>query len=325
MEAGHSVVIIDNLANSRLEVLDRIERIVGARPDFKQLDLCDEPALDNFFRSDIGQGIDAVIHFAAYKNIGESVSNPLKYYANNLGSLINTIGRMSTSGIPALVYSSSCSVYGNPESIPVTESSPLQAAESPYASTKRIGEEIVADSVKSGGIKAISLRYFNPIGAHPSNEIGELPTEYMDNIMPALMSTARGTAQQFSVYGNDYETPDGSCVRDYIDVNDLANAHVKAVDRLTDEKVESVYEVYNLGTGVGVSVMEMISMTEKVTGLTLPFEVKPRREGDVEAVFADPKLANEKLEWKTERSLEDMIKTAWAWSGALLENAGNNE
>ena len=317
IEAGYEVVIIDSLANSELGVLDNIADIVGEKVDFMQLNLCDEPALNDFFNFAMAGNISAVIHFAAYKNVGESVANPLKYYDNNLNSLINTLAAMNRHAIPNLVYSSSCSVYGNPETIPVTEASPLQSAESPYANTKKIGEEIIQNSIKGQDMCAISLRYFNPIGAHPSNAIGEGSTEFADNLMPALTATVRGGQSQFSTYGDDYDTPDGTCVRDYIDVTDIAKAHVKAISRLLGKENEQGYEVFNLGTGKGASVMEMIKMVEKVSGVDLPYIVKPRREGDVEAVYADPGLANKKLGWKSERSLEETVATAWAWSGVL--------
>jgi len=325
MEAGYEVIVIDSLANSSIEVLERIERIVGKRPHFEEFDICDENALKSFFESEAGQNISTVIHFAAYKNVGESVANPHKYYDNNIDCLVNLIQDMKEYKIPNLVYSSSCSVYGNPDVIQVTEKTTLKLVESPYADTKRIGEEIIFDAAEDGGIQAIVLRYFNPIGAHPSNEIGEFPTEHMDNIMPALMSAALGNNAHFSVYGDDYNTTDGSCVRDYIDIIDVAVAHVKAAERLLGEGNHESYEVYNLGTGKGVSVMEMISTVEKVTGATVLFEVEPRREGDVESVYANVQLANDKLGWKAERSLEDMIGTAWAWQGALVENIGSDE
>lgn len=324
MAADYEVVIIDNLSNSSLEVLDLIGSIVGRKPGFAQLDLCDKQALNSFFQSGNGRDVKAIIHFAAHKNVGESVTNPLKYYNNNLGSLINTLTAMQDFNIPALVYSSSCSVYGNPKVIPVTEKTPLQRAESPYGNTKRIGEEIIEDTVQEARIQAISLRYFNPIGAHPSNAIGEFPSQFMDNLMPALMSTVRGHKEQFSVYGNSYNTPDGTCIRDYIDIVDLAKAHVKAVDRLCSGENEANYEVFNLGTGKGVSVMEMIQMVEKVTGEKLKYEIESPRKGDVEAVYANPELANDKLSWKAERSLEDMITTSWAWSNVLQEMNINN-
>ncbi|MBL4753502.1 MAG: UDP-glucose 4-epimerase GalE [Flavobacteriales bacterium] len=325
MEAGYEVVVIDSLANSRLEVLERIGRIVGRQPKFKELDLCDQEGVEAFFESADGANISAVIHFAAYKNVGESVANPLKYYNNNIGSLVNTLSSMNAQAIPYFVFSSSCSVYGNAAVIPVTETTPLQPAESPYGNTKKIGEEIIADAVKGTTVQAISLRYFNPIGAHSSNEIGEFPSTHMDNLIPALMSTARGDRSHFSVYGNDYNTADGSCVRDYIDIMDLAAAHVKAVERLLKKKNQDSYEVFNLGTGKGVSVLEMIAAAEQVTGTSITYEVQPRREGDVEAIYADPQLANEQLEWAADRSLENMMATAWAWSGALMENTESNE
>ncbi len=323
MEADYEVVIIDSLSNSRIEVVDLIGSIVGHKPSFTQLDLCDEQALNSFFQSGSGRDVKAIIHFAAHKNVGESVTNPLKYYNNNLGSLINTLTAMQDFNIPALVYSSSCSVYGNPKVIPVTEETPLQRAESPYGNTKKMGEEIIEDTVRTSQVKAISLRYFNPIGAHPSNAIGEFPSEFADNVMPALMATVRGHKEQFSVYGNGYNTADGTCIRDYIDVVDLAKAHVRAVDRICSGNNESSYEVFNLGTGKGASVMEMIQMVEKVTGKKLKYEIEPARNGDVEAVYANPALANDKLNWKAERTLEDMIKTSWEWSNTLQNNMGN--
>ena len=317
MAADYEVVIIDNLSNSRMEVLDRIESIAGRKPGFAQLDLCNQEGLNSFFQSEDGQEITAIIHFAAHKNVGESVESPLKYYNNNLGSLINTLTAMQDFDVPALVYSSSCSVYGNAETIPVTEKTPLQRAESPYGNTKKMGEEIIEDTVLASEVKAISLRYFNPIGAHPSNIIGEFPSEFADNVMPALMATVRGHKEKFSVYGNGYNTADGTCIRDYIDVVDLAKAHVRAVDRICSGNHQSSYEVFNLGTGTGASVMEMIQMVEKVTGKKLKYEIEPARKGDVEAVYANPALANDKLNWKAERTLEDTIKTSWDWSNTL--------
>ena len=319
MQAGYNVVIIDSLANSRLEVLNRIETIVGEKPHFVHMDLCDKSGLTDFFNSDIGKNVRAVIHFAAYKNVGESVANPLKYYHNNLNSLINTVGCMVEHDVQYMVYSSSCSVYGNPETVQVTEETPLQPAASPYGNTKEIGEEIIEDTVRGGKIQAVSLRYFNPIGAHPSNAIGEFPTEFMDNLIPALTGTARGTKSCFFVYGDDYNTPDGTCIRDYIDITDLAKAHVKALDLLFSGEHKQTHQVFNLGTGKGVSVMEMIEMIQRVSGLKLAYEVKPRREGDVEAVYANSDLANKKLGWRAARSLEDMISTSWAWSGEIEE------
>ena len=317
MEAGYEVVILDSLANSSVDVLDRIERIVGQRPLFTQLDICDLKGLQTFFESEAGAGIATVIHFAAYKNVGESVDDPAKYYNNNLDSLDNILAEMVEQKIPSLVYSSSCSVYGNPEIVPVTEETPLQRAESPYGDTKKIGEDMIKDSADGDLVMAIALRYFNPIGAHPSNEIGEFPTQFMDNLIPALMSTALGGKEQFSVYGNTYNTPDGTCVRDYIDIVDLARAHVSAVERLGENDTNSRFEVFNLGTGKGVSVLEMIKMVEKVTGQEINYKIEEARQGDVEAVYADPALANDKLGWTAKRSLEDMMGTSWAWSNVI--------
>lgn len=309
--------MVDSLVNSKLEVLNKIESITGVKPHFVQLDLCDKVALEDFLKTPQGLDVGSVIHFAAYKNVGESVSDPLKYYHNNIESLVNTLSLMAEFSIPHLVYSSSCSVYGNPDTSPVTEESTLKPAASPYGNTKKIGEDIIKDLVGTGTIEAIALRYFNPIGAHPSIEIGEYPTEFTDNLMPALTATVRGEREYFSVYGNDYPTGDGTCVRDYIDITDLAKAHVKAVARLINGSNEEEYEVFNLGTGQGVSVMEMIKMVEKVSGQPLRYEIKPRRAGDVEAIYANPDLANKRLNWHAQRSLEEMITTSWEWSGKM--------
>ena len=324
MENGFDVVVVDNLSNSKKEVLNRIGNITGKLPEFERIDLCDAAALHNFFLSPKAAGIQAVIHFAAFKNVGESVKNPLKYYQNNLFSLINLLSEMKNNNIDKLVFSSSCSVYGNPSKIPVTENAPLQPAQSPYGNTKKMSEEIIRDFALSESLKTISLRYFNPIGAHPSCHIGEFPSEFMDNIVPALTKAARhaGTRHASSllcVYGNDYNTPDGTCIRDYIDITDLSRAHLTALNRLASGEIKNTapFEVYNLGTGKGVSVLEIIHAFERVTGQKINYKIVERRRGDVEAVYADPSLANKVLGWKVKKNLDKMIRTAWAWEKAM--------
>lgn len=314
IENGYEVVIIDNLVNSNLEVLDRINQITGVLPLFVQLDLCEIEKLSGFFNSETGKNISAIIHFAAYKNVGESTEKPLKYYHNNLLALINLLVTMENKKMNSLVFSSSCSVYGEPDEIPVKEVTPLKPAESPYGNTKRISEEIIRDTTKNGEIKSIALRYFNPIGAHPSAKLGEFPSEYADNVMPALMDTAMGKRGKFMVYGGDYNTKDGSCIRDYIDIMDLAEAHVKAIEYLMDQKSETSMEVYNIGAGNGTSVLELIAAVEKATGKRIDFELMEPRAGDVERVYADPSLANEKLQWHAKRSLNEMVQYAWKWN-----------
>ncbi len=314
IENGYDVVIIDNLVNSKLEVLDRIKQITGVLPSFVQLDLCEIEKLSDFFNSEAGKNISAIIHFAAYKNVGESTEKPLKYYHNNLLALINLLVTMENKKMSSLVFSSSCSVYGEPEEVPVKEVTPLKPAASPYGNTKRISEEIIRDTTKNGEIKSIALRYFNPIGAHPSAKLGEFPSEYADNVMPALMDAAMGKRDKFMVYGGGYNTRDGSCIRDYIDIMDLAEAHVKAIEYLMDQKSETSMEVYNIGAGNGTSVLELIAAVEKATGKRIDFELMDPRAGDVERVYADPSLANEKLQWHAKRSLNEMVQYAWKWN-----------
>ena len=309
---GFDVVIIDNLYNSEAEVADGIKMISGVKPQLEVLDICDRSKLDVFFEKH--HDIAAVIHFAAYKAVGESVRKPLEYYHNNLMSLINLLGAMKKFNINGLVFSSSCTVYGQPEVLPVNELTPWQPAQSPYGNTKQIGEEILMDTTRADeNIKAIALRYFNPIGAHPSGLIGELPRGVPENLVPYITQTAYGLRDELKVFGNDFNTPDGYCVRDYLHVVDLAKAHVVAVKRLLEGKTKSSYEVFNLGTGTGVSVLEAIQSFERATGVKLKYKVTGRRPGDVEKIWADPSLANTELGWKTVSSLDESMLTAWNW------------
>ncbi len=312
IQDGFDVIIIDNLYNSEASVIDGIHEITGVRPVLEVFDLCDNEKLNTFFRK--YKDIAAVIHFAAYKAVGESVNKPLEYYRNNLLSLINLLDSMKKAGVPGLVFSSSCTVYGQPEKLPVTENSPLQPAISPYGNTKQVGEVIIKDAtVSDKNIKAISLRYFNPIGAHPSSLIGELPRGIPENLVPYITQTAYGIRDELKVFGDDYDTPDGSCIRDYLHVVDLAKAHVVAVKRLIEGLTKTNYEVFNLGTGKGVSVLEAIRSFERVSGIKLNFKIIGRRAGDIEKIWADPSFANEELGWKTLSTLDEAMKTAWDW------------
>ncbi|MGB8492113.1 MAG: UDP-glucose 4-epimerase GalE [Bacteroidales bacterium] len=316
---GFEVVLIDNLYNSEAGVADRIFRITGVRPALEVFDICDSSKLDAFFAKH--KDISGIIHFAAYKAVGESVNKPLAYYRNNLVSLINLLDEMKVRSIGGIVFSSSCTVYGQPEKLPVSEDSPIQPAMSPYGNTKQIGEEIIRDTVYAGsGIRAISLRYFNPIGAHPSALIGELPRGIPENLVPFITQTACGVRDELKVFGDDYDTPDGSCIRDYLHVVDLAKAHVTAVRRLLDKKNKSDYEVFNLGTGKGVSVLEAIRSFEKVTGIKLKYRITGRRAGDIEKIWADPSLANRELGWRTVSTLDDAMRTAWEWEKYIRKN-----
>lgn len=309
---GYEVIIIDNLYNSDAEVADAIGKITGMKPHLEVFDLCDKNRLDNLFKTT--PGIDAVIHFAAYKAVGESVKKPLEYYRNNLVSLMNLLDIMVKYSVPDIVFSSSCTVYGQPEKLPVTEDSPLQPATSPYGNTKQIGEEIIRDATFAGkNLRAVSLRYFNPVGAHPTTLIGELPRGVPENLVPYITQTAIGLRDELRVFGNDYNTPDGSCIRDYLHVCDLAIAHVVAVKRLIENRNKKNYEVFNLGTGKGVSVFEAISSFESVSGLKLNYRVTGRREGDIEKIWADASLAYSELGWKTRYSLDEAMSSAWSW------------
>jgi UDP-glucose 4-epimerase len=316
LNEGFDVSIIDNLYNSEKEVLDGVEKISGIRPALDIIDLCDREKTDDYFSRN--KDISAVIHFAAYKAVSESVRKPLDYYRNNLVSLINLLDSMKKYRIPNLVFSSSCTVYGQPEKLPVTESAPLQPATSPYGNTKAVGEEIIRDTVFSdNNVKAIALRYFNPIGAHPTAVIGELPRGVPENLVPYITQTAYGLRDELKVFGNDYDTPDGYCIRDYLHVVDLAKAHVVAVKRLIEEKNKSGYEVFNLGTGKGVSVLEAIKSFERVSGVKLRYKVVDRRPGDIEKIWADPSFANSELGWKTVSTLDEAMKSAWDWENYI--------
>jgi UDP-glucose 4-epimerase len=319
IEEGFDVVIVDNLYNSEAEVIDGIEKITGIRPSFEVFDLCDKDRSALFFKNN--NDIAAIIHFAAYKAVGESVNKPLEYYRNNLVSLLNLLDSMKIYGVGNIVFSSSCTVYGQPEKLPVTEEAPFQTALSPYGNTKQICEEIIRDTtVSSDKINAISLRYFNPIGAHPSALIGELPRGVPENLVPYITQTAIGLRDELKVFGDDYDTPDGSCIRDYLHVSDLAKAHVIAVKRLIEKKNKEHYEVFNLGTGNGVSVLEAIHSFEKVSGVKLKYKITGRRQGDIVKIWADPSRATRELGWKTMYSLDDCMKTAWEWEKQIRKN-----
>ena len=319
IEQGFEPIIIDNLYNSEAIVVDRIQKITGVKPHLEVFDLCDREKLDRFIQKN--NDILAVIHFAAYKAVGESVHKPLEYYRNNLLSLINLLDVMKRHGIPSLVFSSSCTVYGQPEKLPVTEDAPLQPATSPYGNTKQIGESIIRDTtVSDKNLKAISLRYFNPIGAHPSALIGELPRGVPENLVPFLTQTGYGIREELKVFGDDYNTPDGSCIRDYLHVVDLAKAHVIAIKRLIEGKSKTNYEVFNLGTGKGVSVLEAIKSFERVSGIKLKYKIVGRRAGDIEKIWANPSYANKELGWKTLSSLDEAMKTAWDWEKMFRNN-----
>ena len=311
-QQGFEVLVIDNLSNSELGVLEGIEKITGIRPAFAALDLCDKAGLTQYFKENTG--IQGVIHFAALKAVGESVKEPLKYYQNNLYSLINLLEMMQKHQVPHFVFSSSCTVYGQPAQLPVTEAAPIQKAESPYGNSKQISEEIIQDLAKiNPSFQAISLRYFNPIGAHESALIGELPLGVPNNLVPFITQTAIGIRTKLQVFGNDYDTPDGSCIRDYIHVVDLAKAHVVAIQRLLNKQNPKNYEYFNLGTGKGSSVLEVIQAFEKVSGQALNYEIAERREGDIAMIYADTQLASKELGWKAEKKLEDMVRDAWNW------------
>lgn len=311
VEAGYGVVIIDNLSNSEETAVDGIRAITGKEIPFEKVDTCDKEALRHVFDK---YAFDTVIHFAAYKAVGESMAEPLKYYQNNLVSFMNIVEMMKDFDRPNILFSSSATVYGEAETLPVTESTPRQAATSPYGNTKQIAEDILRDCCRAyEGMYGIALRYFNPIGAHPSALIGELPRGVPNNLVPFITQTAAGIREQLSVFGNDYDTPDGTCLRDYIDVVDLAKAHVAAVDRMTEGKMEAKYEIFNIGTGNPVSVLELVTTFERVNDLKLPYKIVERRPGDVTAVWADTSLANEVLGWKAERSLDDTLRASWAW------------
>lgn len=314
--AGYDVVIIDNLSNSNESVLDGIESITGIRPAFVKGDCTDIETLRRLFREN--PGISGIINFAASKAVGESVHKPLLYYRNNLNTLINLLECMQEYGVKGIVFSSSCTVYGEPDMNPIDETAPIKPATSPYGNTKQISEEIITDYVASGApVKSIILRYFNPIGAHPSAKIGELPVGVPQNLVPYLTQTAAGIRKELTVFGDDYDTPDGSCVRDYIDIVDLAKAHVTAMKRMLDGEDTDAIEIFNLGTGRGLSVLELINAFEKSTGVKVPHHIGPRREGDIEKIWAAPAKANEVLGWTAEVPVEETMRNAWAWQCTL--------
>lgn len=318
-QAGYDVVIVDNLSNSNAEVVDGIEQITGIRPAFEKVDCCDKQALEAVFAK--YKDIKGIIHFAASKAVGESVEKPLLYYRNNTVSLLNLLELMPVYGVKGFIFSSSCTVYGQPtkEHLPVTEDAPIQEACSPYGNTKQINEEIIRDDIHSGApIKSVILRYFNPIGAHPSALIGELPNGVPNNLIPFVTQTAMGIRKELKIFGNDYDTPDGTCIRDYIYVVDLAKAHVKAMQRVLDMDTEPI-EYFNVGTGRGVSTYEVVDKFEKATGVKVNWSYAPRREGDIEKVWANPDKANNVLGWKSETSLEDTLRSAWNWQLKLRE------
>jgi UDP-glucose 4-epimerase len=317
---GYEVVIIDNLSNSKKEVVDNIEKITGTRPLLEVFDLVDREKTADFFKRH--HDIKGVIHFAAYKAVGESVQKPLMYYRNNLVSLMNIMESMIENKVENLVFSSSCTVYGQPDELPVSEKAPIKKAESPYGNTKQIAEEIIFDTVKVEPVKTIALRYFNPIGAHDTALIGELPLGVPNNLVPFITQTAIGLREQLSVFGDDYNTPDGTAIRDYIHVVDLAKAHVIAVDRMINNKMKKDFEVFNLGTGNGYSVLDVIKSFEKVSGQKLNYKIVGRRPGDVEQVWANPDFSNKELGWKAERGLDEMTLSAWKWELALKEGKG---
>lgn len=317
-KTGFEVVIVDNFCNSNIGVLDGIEKITGVRPEFEQIDLTDAEKVRDFFARH--KDIAAVIHFAALKAVGESVQKPLEYYRNNLNSLMNVIEGMREFGVRNLVFSSSCTVYGQADVLPVTEQTPRKQAESPYGNTKAMCEDIMRDVAKvEKEMNLLALRYFNPIGAHPSALIGELPNGVPNNLIPFLTQTVAGIREQLSVFGDDYNTPDGSAVRDYIDVVDLAKAHVVAIRRLLDGKNKNNYEYFNIGTGNGVSVLGLIKAFEKATGEKVNYKIVGRRAGDIEKVWADTTLANNELGWKAVAPLEETLANAWKWQKHLMD------
>ncbi|HCE54677.1 MAG TPA: UDP-glucose 4-epimerase GalE [Lutibacter sp.] len=313
-QEGFEVVIIDNLSNSTIDVLDKITSITNVKPEYHNIDLRDKSAVKSFFSNN---AIDGVIHFAASKAVGESVQMPLEYYENNISSLVYVLQEMTANNIHNFIFSSSCTVYGQADELPITENAPIKPAESPYGNTKQIGEEIIKDTTKISDLKAIALRYFNPIGAHESAKIGELPIGVPQNLIPFVTQTAAGIRAELSVYGNDYPTPDGTAVRDYIHVVDLAKAHIVALKRLLENKNKAAFEVFNLGTGRGNSVLEVIQTFEKVTGKKLNYKFVDRREGDITAAYADTTIANKELGWKAELSLDEALLSAWKWQLTL--------
>ena len=317
--AGYIPVIIDDLSNSSIKILDQIEKIIGYKPEFHQIDLCDEAKTAEFIKAN--QDIKGIIHFAAFKAVGESVSKPLAYYRNNLFSLINLLAPYKGKNIN-FVFSSSCTVYGQPDSLPVTESAQVKKAESPYGNTKQIAEEILSETAAvNKNFNIIALRYFNPVGAHETALIGELPIGVPQNLIPFVTQTAIGKREQITVFGNDYDTEDGSCVRDYIHVVDLAKAHVAAIKRMEEGKSATNYDVFNIGTGKGTTVLEIINAFEKSTGEKVNYIIGPRREGDIEKIYGDVTKSETELGWKAALNVDDMMKSAWEWEKYIQKNS----
>ena len=318
MQQGYEVLVVDNLSNSNIDVLEGIAQIVGRRPDFENVDCTDYMSMNRLFTENAD--LCGVIHFAASKAVGESVEKPLMYYRNNVLSLITLLELMKLHSVQHLVFSSSCTVYGQPDAahLPVDETAPIQKALSPYGNTKQINEDIIRDTAHAdNSLCATILRYFNPIGAHPSAWIGELPNGVPNNLLPFVTQTAAGLRPKLRVFGNDYNTPDGSCIRDYIYVVDLAKAHVKAIERMLNEPNREQVETFNLGTGHGLSVLEIVNAFQRVTGVKLPYEIVGRREGDIEQVWANPSLANKVLGWKANTPIDEVLLSAWNWEKRL--------
>jgi UDP-glucose 4-epimerase len=311
---GFDVLIIDNLSNTTIDVLDKITSITNKKPSYFNIDLKNKAAIQQFFQEN---KVDGVIHFAASKAVGESVEKPLEYYENNIGSLVYLLQEMKANNVVNFIFSSSCTVYGQADELPITENAPIKPAESPYGNTKQIGEEIINDTTKISDLKAIALRYFNPIGAHESTKIGELPIGIPQNLIPFVVQTAAGIREELAVFGSDYNTPDGTAIRDYIHVVDLAKAHIIALNRLFNNANKTSFEVFNIGTGKGVSVLEVIQSFEKVTGKKLNFKLVDRREGDITAAYADTTIANKELGWKAKLTLDQALLSAWEWQQTL--------
>ena len=309
-QAGYEVVIIDNLYNSKIEVLDSITSITGIKPSYFNIDLRDKIAVEDFFNHNL---IEGVIHFAASKAVGESVKNPLLYYENNISTLVYLLKEMKKHKLSNFIFSSSCTVYGQADELPISENAPIKTAESPYGNTKQIGEEIIKETCKANNFKAIALRYFNPIGAHETAFIGELPLGVPQNLIPFVTQTAAGIREELSVFGDDYPTKDGTAVRDYIHVVDLAKAHIAALERLLNNNNKKEFEVFNVGTGTGSSVLEVIQAFEKIAKTKLNYKIVGRREGDITAAYADTSLAKIELGWETEKTLEEALLAAWNW------------
>ena len=308
--SGFEVVIIDDLSNTTLEVLENITSITGVKPAFHQIDMRIKNDVHAFFENNT---VDGIIHFAAFKAVGESVEKPLDYYENNIGSLVYLLQEMKDRNIDNFIFSSSCTVYGQADELPITENAPIKAAESPYGNTKQIGEEIIKESCNAYNMNAIALRYFNPIGAHESIKIGELPLGIPQNLIPFITQTAAGIRKELSVFGDDYPTIDGTAVRDYIHVVDLAKGHIAALERLINKNNKTNFEFFNLGSGTGSSVLEVIKAFEKTSGKSLNYKIVPRREGDVTAAYADTTIANKELNWKTEKNLDEALDSSWKW------------